>query len=352
MLKKSLLRFSIGIFAGIVIFYWLFHDIDWGIIYTSITSAQSSYIIAGFILMAISQISRAIRWHIIINESFQSKFHVVYVSAQIGLLFNFLIPARIGEFIRAYLLAKKNNVYISQSIATIMVDKIFDLIMMLAALVMLSFFISSHGELSIPPFLSGTQSSITISNVVLEYGFFIIGSILTILLILLVLIYTRYSVINKYIVKVLFFLPLRWKEKIVNSIEQLSNGLHILKSTKSLFAVLLWSILIWVLSYLAIYFIISSIMDSVPLMAPFVILVLVAIFLSFPIVPGVVGQYHLAVIAGLLFFYPDMLREQLGSLALITHFITLATVVTLGLGALFQERTSFISAVFAGSKVK
>ena len=345
------LRFVIGILIGAITIYWLFRGTDWHAIILTIDSAEANKILVGLVFMIASQLTRAIRWYVIIKESFPTRFSAVYMSGQLGLLINFLIPARLGELIRAYLLAKENQVSVAQCLGTIMIDKSFDLIIMLLAIVLLSFIISSHGELSIPAFLAGTQNTVTISNAVVDYGVIMIGVMLAVLIILLVLVYLKYSIVNKYILHILFFLPDQWKGKLTNAIERTADGLHILNSTKSLLMALLWSFIIWVFSYLAIYFIISALRDT-SLITPFIVLVLVAVFISIPIVPGVVGQYHIAVIIGLLFLNPDMPKEKLISIALITHFMTLFTTVSLGAGALLRAHTSFLSVLSTISKSK
>jgi uncharacterized protein (TIRG00374 family) len=146
-------------------------------------------------------------------------------------------------------------------------------------------------------------------------------------------------------------LPARWNKRLITAIEQTASGLHALKSTESLLLALLWSFIIWAFSYLAVYFIISALIKS-SLIAPFIVLVLIAVFISVPVVPGVFGQYHLAVIVGLLFFYPDMPQDKLKSIALITHFLTLFTVVALGAAASLLTHSSNFLSLLALSKNK
>ena len=347
----SVFRFTIGLFIGAIVVYWIFRGTDWRAIISTVHNADIDQILVGFVFMICSQISRSIRWYIIVRKSFPTKFGIVYTSAQLGMLFNFLIPARLGELIRAYLLAKGSRISAAQCLGTIMIDKIFDLIMVLLALIFLSLFILSHGELRIPAFLTGTQSPVVISNAVVNYVIVLIWVVLTVTITLMALACAKAPALNIFLNRVLSFIPDSWRKKLLNTVERIVNGLRILNSKKSLIITFFWSLLVWVFSYLAIYFMISALLGS-SLMASFIVLVLVAVFIAIPIVPGVFGQYHLAVIIGLLFFYPDMPKEELRAIALIIHFFTLFTVVSLGVGALLRSRSSFLSTLFVLSNSK
>ena len=334
-------RLLLGTLAGIVIVYWLFHDIDWELILSTMRAGDNAYLAYGFVCMAASQISRAIRWHIIVRESFFAKFHSIYNAAQIGLLINFLLPARIGDIVRAFLLSRYTKTETPECLGTVMVDKGFDLIVMLLALAMLSVFISLQGELVIPSFSPGDQSSVTISNDVIGYGFFMISTILICLLALLIFLYLKGSsqIALPQILQPIF--NHTWISQIISRVARIADGLHVLKSGRSLLQSFAWSLAIWFFSYLAFYFIIASFFGSISSITPFVTLVMVAVFISIPVVPGVVGQYHLAVITALLFFYPDHPREVLASVALITHFMTLLVVTCLGIVAMWQSHIKF-----------
>lgn len=347
----SILRIIFGALVGAITIYWLFHDIDWEVIFSTIKSAQINQLIAGFVCMILSQLTRALRWHIIVEKSFHANFSNVYTASQIGLLFNFIIPARLGEIVRAYLLAKDSKTTTPVCLGTIIVEKSFDLIMMLVALLLLSFYISRHGELYVPAF-SESKTSIAISHDVISYGFFVISGVLILILSLLVMMYLNNSIVSKQLRHAMFFIPKKLGDKFTNLIKQIANGLHILGSTKALLITLLWSFLIWFLSYLAIYFIIAAVLGNIPLIVPFIILVMIAIFIAVPIVPGLVGQYHLAVIIGLLFFYPEMPREMLGSLALMTHSATLLVLTVLGIGSILHSHIPSISTLLSLSKNK
>lgn len=346
----SIFRIVVGVLVGAATIYWLFHGVDWEVIFSTIKSAQTNQLIAGFAFMILSQVTRALRWHIIVEKSFHASFSNVYTASQIGLLFNFIIPARLGEIVRAYLLAKDSKTSIPVCLGTIIVDKSFDLVMMLVALLLLSFYISHHGELNVPAFSIDSTTSIAISHDVISYGFFVISGVLIFILGLLVMMYLNNSAVSKQLRRMMFFIPSRLADKVTNLIKQMADGLHILGSGKALLITLSWSFLVWFFSYLAIYFIISAVLGNIPLIAPFVILVMVAIFVAVPIVPGVVGQYHLAVIIGLLFFYPEMPREMLGSLALMTHSVTLLVVTILGVGAILHSHIPSISTLLSLSK--
>jgi glycosyltransferase 2 family protein len=64
---------------------------------------------------------RALRWQSIISP-YKDAFHIMFV----GFIANFIFPARIGEFIRAYVLSTKTKLGKLKSLSTIIVDRVMD----------------------------------------------------------------------------------------------------------------------------------------------------------------------------------------------------------------------------------
>jgi len=325
----SVFRLAVGFLLGLLLFYWLFHNIEWEGTLKTLKSVDVFNLMIAFILMVASQFARAMRWLVIVRASFTAHLPEVFYATQIGLLVNFLVPARLGELIRSYVLANKSNVPMSQSIATIAIDRIFDVLFMIGALIWLSFFVAINGEISIPQYLTGAESAIIISSSIIETGMVFLGMIFSFFLLMLSLVYFRFEYVGS-LIKRLLPLPIHWKEQILVGAERFSQGLHALSCSKSMFLSVGWSFIAWLLSYCAICFVLIAFNLDNFLLPSLMILILIVVFIAIPVAPGVIGQYHLAVIAGLLFFFPMMQRELLASIALIMHFITVLMVFSLG----------------------
>ena len=77
-----------------------------------------------------------------------------------------------------------------------------------------------------------------------------------------------------------------------------------------------------------------------PLSTPWVMLVLIAISVSVPVSPGLVGQYHVAVVAALLVTIPLIDATEAKAVALVSHISALIPITVLGMVCLHLEGRS------------
>ncbi len=85
---------------------------------------------------------RAWRWHYLLRPLKPIPTATMFPIVAIGYMGNNIYPARAGEVLRAYVLKRKEGVPISASLATIIVERIFD------GVVMLVFVFINLGELA------------------------------------------------------------------------------------------------------------------------------------------------------------------------------------------------------------
>ena len=80
----------------------------------------------------------------------------------------------------------------------------------------------------------------------------------------------------------------------------------------------------------------------VPWYGPFVLQLLLAIFISPPGAPGFVGQFHFPIVIGLVMVAPDVDVSKAKALAIVAHLLNLIPVYAIGLFCLFWERFGFV----------
>ena len=66
--------------------------------------------------------------------------------------------------------------------------------------------------------------------------------------------------------------------------------------------------------------------------------------------PGVIGQYHLAFVAGLLITIPSMTLNETKAVAIVAHVLTLVPIAILGIFCLVREKMSYINMLFSFNK--
>ena len=85
-------------------------------------------------LIVLSYVTRAYRWQILLRPFKKIPVKEIYSPLMIGFMGN-VLPARAGEFLRAYLVGKKHNITFSGAFSTIIVERLFDLVCLLALFV-------------------------------------------------------------------------------------------------------------------------------------------------------------------------------------------------------------------------
>jgi len=125
MIKMNKRAVLFSIIITIVLVYILLTQIELGDIFNVLFSIQTHWIILGFILYILSYFFRALRFQILLNEKISIKdlFSIVCVHNMV----NNIIPARMGELSYIYL-TKKRGISTVDGIATLMIARIFDVI--------------------------------------------------------------------------------------------------------------------------------------------------------------------------------------------------------------------------------
>jgi len=92
---------------------------------------------------------RTIRWQYLLRPVARTKTHRLYPVVIIGLMANNLLPARIGELVRAYVLGERERVSKAASLGTIAVDRLFDGLTLIPMLVLIAPFVGGEERFEI-----------------------------------------------------------------------------------------------------------------------------------------------------------------------------------------------------------
>jgi hypothetical protein len=240
-----------------------------------------------------------------------------------------LLPIRMGEFVRPYLISQKSEVKLSSSFATIMIERIYDFSTLILILMVVLLFVT------LPPW-------------VFRAGLIIIAIILPLLILLTIIAIKRQSslkVIDIFIAKLPSSISLRAR----GIIHSFLDGLEILPDLKrSLFAVF-FSLLIWGLNGFAIYILFFSFELHLPLVVGYVVLVMTALGLVLPAAPGFVGNFHFFAAMGLVLF--GVPKTQALAFAIILHLTQFIPPIICGLCFLTFYKISLPSLLQKQKKV-
>ena len=126
-MKKVNFNLILGILLGAIFLFLWIRMIDWNEFINFFHKFDLKFVLlfSGFYVLA--YFLRSLRWKIILNPVQKLHCKESFFIFMTGLLINYLIPVRAGELTKSFILKIRHKTSISQSLPTILIDKITDL---------------------------------------------------------------------------------------------------------------------------------------------------------------------------------------------------------------------------------
>ena len=122
----------IGLAVGLLAVF--LRNADLGKVWASVAAARQDFLLLALGLTCGTFIVRAERWQYLLGPLGQTRFSTVFRTTVIGFAASAVLPARAGEVIRPYLLARREGLSATAAFATIVVERILDLVAVLLLL--------------------------------------------------------------------------------------------------------------------------------------------------------------------------------------------------------------------------
>ncbi|MDD2501884.1 MAG: lysylphosphatidylglycerol synthase transmembrane domain-containing protein [Geobacter sp.] len=317
-MKRSGLLFWVGIGISVLLLLLLLRKIDFPSLVIALRQFDLRCLAAAVFFTFVSYWLRAVRWRYLLLHERPLPLSSLYPAVLIGYMANNLFPARLGEFIRAWVLAEREQLQAPAVFASLVIDRLFDgfSVMVMLAVVLLT--------LQLPP---GMEQSATLlraggTTMLLFYA----GVVL-----FLALLKLRPVTAMSLLARLLKPFSVSISEKAIQLAGSFLGGLRFSYGGRDLLGILVSSLLIWISATLPIYLVLLGFGIQLPLTASFFIMVLLVFAVMVPAAPGYIGTYHLACYTGLAAFgLPD---TQAISIALVVHGVGFFPVI---LGGLYQ----------------
>jgi uncharacterized protein (TIRG00374 family) len=199
----------------------------------------------------------------------------------IGYMGNNIYPARAGEVLRAAVLKQREGVPISASLATVVIERIFD------GVVMLAFVFVNLGQLAGLTGSSGVISTLNIRDVALWGSVLFFGALLVFLLA------AMFPKITERLVNYVIdrFVPLRLREKTRDITMRFLSGLEALRSPQEALMIFFTTVVIWLLETGKYWFVMHAFQFQVSFFALMLMNGIVNLATTLPSAPGYVGTF-------------------------------------------------------------
>jgi hypothetical protein len=230
--KRWLLWLGLAISA--VFLYLAFREINYDDLWQTLQQVRIWWLAPGLAIYFGGMVMRAWRWQYLLKPLKKVPIGSLFQIIMIGYMGNNVFPLRMGEVLRAVVLKRRDDVSISGSLATIVVEKIFD------AVVVVGFVLLNLSQLArLPGGLSLAQVS---GLATWAAAVFLIG--LAVFVAIAMFPKPAQHLLHGIIHKTI---PERWREPVINITDKFLDGLMSLRSPKDAVMILLTSILVWLM---------------------------------------------------------------------------------------------------------
>ena len=332
--------FVLGLAISVLCLYLIFKDLDLEAFADAFRSFNLLWLIPSLFFFYWSMYLRAVRWGLLFRPRYQIPGRRLFGPLMICFAFNSILPGRLGEIVRAYLVGKTEKTGMPSALATVVSERIFDSVTLLTALGIALALLSPLN----------LDESVKVWNVEID------GSMLG------PLIFTIVAVCVIAVVGALCFMvpagpPFmvrmarrvpgipgrsarlakmsvaveRLRTMVIQLIEGLARGFESVRDPRTLLGIVAYSIVLWgmiALSNLMLAYGFDLTMSYVEAVA---IMALIAVFIVIPAAPGYWGLYE----AGALFSLVVLGIEEDQSIglayAIVMHLVQFVPIVLIGL---------------------
>ncbi|MCD6555319.1 MAG: flippase-like domain-containing protein [Anaerolineae bacterium] len=133
--RQRILNLWLGLVISAVFIFLLLRQIDPRQVASELRKANVAYLGLTMLFLVINYVLRALRWRYILRPVKTLPRRDVFRVFIIGFMANNLLPARLGELVRAYLLGQVGRVSATAALGTIAIERVFDVLMLLLYLI-------------------------------------------------------------------------------------------------------------------------------------------------------------------------------------------------------------------------
>ncbi len=250
-----------------------------GDVWQALQGAHYLWLIPGIVVYFMGVWVRAWRWHYLLRPIKPIPTRVIFPIVAIGYMGNNIYPYRAGEVLRAYILRVRQGVPVSASLATIVIERVFD------GVVMLGFVIFNLPALAGIAGESGFVGSI---QQVAIYGSVAFAAALLVFILAALFPQQSLGLFHRLLEPLL---PQRVRPKITGLVVSFWTGLESLRSPRNILMVLLTTTVVWLFETGKYWFVMQAFPFQVSFFALMLMNGIVNLATSLPSAPGYVGTF-------------------------------------------------------------
>lgn len=312
---------------AVALLAWFLRNADLAQVEAAVESARTDLLGLAVSFTLIVYVVRTIRWQYLLRPLGPTHFWVAFRATAIGFAASTVLPARAGEVLRPYLLAKREGLDVAAAFATIVVERLLDLA---AVLLMLAVYL-----LLFDPGI-GSQAP-TLYRAVLV-GAWIAAPASLGLLAMMAVLAGRPERGERMFAFATRVLSSALAARLAKLGRAFVEGLAVVRRPERLLATFGLSLILWAVISTQAWLVARAFDIAMPLAGSFLLTALLVVGIAVP-TPGGVGGFHEAFRLGVTAFF-GAANDAAVAAAIVLHGASILPVLVLGLAAAAVEGLS------------
>lgn len=311
------LRIVISVGLSAFFLYFAVRGVEWSQAFEALHRANYFLMVPVALVSIWTLIIRAQRWRIFLRPLGVPPLRSLVAATNIGFMANMVLPARVGEVIRPVLVSRREKLPIGGIVATVVLERIFDLVM-----VLLMFGVATLVVPIDPKFK--------------DAGYGLTATAVAMIAVIVVLRWQE-ALALRLVRAVCDVLPKTIGRHAYDLIVGFVKALEILDSPMDFLRAFLWTMYLWAVIALANGFGLAAF--HLPLESTLILSAIVAIAVALPSAPGYVGTFQLGCVAALTIFHVP--EGDAIAFSIVHHLVQFFAVVAAGVYSLWTENMTF-----------
>jgi uncharacterized protein (TIRG00374 family) len=283
-----------------------------------VRGARPGLLVLSVLVQGLTYLFRARRWQVLLEPVGAAHLSTALRTTVIGYAANSLLPARAGEVLRPYLLARREGLRATAAFATIIVERFLDLATV--ALLFGVFVVAADAAtLEADPKLFAAVRAGGVLAALLAVGVLVVFAVLA----------GHPERLGALTNRLTRALPARIGKALVHAVRTFAEGLAVMRRPALVGRAFVLSLPLWLSIAAGIWLVARAFHITIPFTGAFLILALLTVGVAVP-TPGAVGGFHYAFRVGATVFYGVPNERAVGA-AIVLHAVSFLPVALVGL---------------------
>jgi uncharacterized protein (TIRG00374 family) len=317
-------RTALVLLLTVALLAYFLRDADMSEVWAETRRADPLDLLLALGATGVTYLLRALRWQYLLAPIGGSRFATAFRTTVIGFAASSLLPARAGEVIRPYLLARRERLSATSAFATIILERLLDLVtvlMLFAGFVLLG----APGVAANDP---SHLARVTLGGAMAGGGALLASFVCFALA-------GHPERLGRLTLSIERVLPRALARAAARFVETFAQGLAAMRQPSRLVAALMLSFPLWISIAAGIWLASRAFHITFPFSASFLVMTLLVVGVAVP-TPGAIGGFHTAFQFAVQAFFGAAHDRAVGA-AIVLHAISFLPVTILGLGFMMAE---------------